>query len=374
MGKNDKKLDVGVLVGEFQTPILLNGYSEPIDKFLETEHDKHLIVLGISFMKATRNHPLDFNARRTMILEKYPDLTEKDIVYLKDVNGDELWSRQLDELVATTCKNTNIDITYYGTEAEVVNRYHGIHKLVKLETTTNSNWREECKAVGRSGYDPMSWRMGVCYATEQHYPTAYATVDCAIFDDDTYQKIWLARKPKETYYRLVGGFTDPEKDNSHEDAARREAKEETHLDCVITQYLGSYKIDDPRYRNEQDKIITALFAMVRKGGNPKPDDDIAELKLVDINSFPYDSVMPEHRVIFARVKEYALLQWNKIRRLKEKEGKVDEDILKAFTEEEPQAINPESKENEKDPLSHLWGNKTEKPALGRKSSKEKKAK
>ena len=322
MGKTDKKLNAGVLVGEFQTPILLDGYSEPIDKFLETDHDKHLIVLGISFMKATRNHPLDFNARKTMILEKYPDLTEKDIVYLKDVNGDELWSKQLDELVATTCKNTSIDITYYGTEAEVVNRYHGTHNLVKLETTTNSNWREECKAVGRAGYDAMSWRMGVCYATEQRYPTAYATVDCAIFDDSTYQKIWLARKSKESFYRLVGGFTDPDKDNSHEDAARREAKEETHLDCTIEQYLGSFKIDDWRYRNEQDKIITTLFAMVRRGGNPKPDDDIAELKLVDIGSFPIEHIMREHREIFMKAKEYALLQTNLLHLHKETFGDI----------------------------------------------------
>jgi len=307
---NNKKLDVGVLVGEFQTPILLDGYSEPIDKFLETKHDRHLIVLGISFMKATRNHPLDFNARRTMILDKYPDLTEKDIAYLKDVNGDELWSKQLDELVTTTCKCADIDATYYGTEGEVVNRYHGTHKLVKLETTTNSNWREECKAMGRSGYDPMSWRMGVCYATEQHYPTAYSTVDCAIFDDTSFQKIWLARKSKETFYRLVGGFTDPEKDDSHEDAAIRETKEETHLDCIIEKYLGSYKIDDWRYRNEQDKIITSLFAMVRIGGNPKPDDDIAELKLVDINDFQLESIMPEHRKIFTKAKEYSIMKAN----------------------------------------------------------------
>ena len=305
-----KKLDVGVLIGEFQTPVLLDGYREPIDKFLATKHDKHIIVLGISFMKATKNHPLDFNARRTMILEAYGDrLTERDIIYLKDANGDEFWSKQLDELITTTCKDENADMTYYGTEAEVVNRYHGTHKLVKLETTTNSNWREACKALGRNPYDAPSWRAGVVYATEQRYPTAFCTVDCAIFDDDTCQKIWLARKPQEIHYRLVGGFADPN-DNSHEDAAIREAKEETHLDCKVSQYLGSFKIDDWRYRNEQDKIITTLFAMVRTGGNPKPDDDIAELKLVEIATFPLENVMSEHRTIFTKAKEYSALQMN----------------------------------------------------------------
>ena len=112
----------------------------------------------------------------------------------------------------------------------------------------------------------------------------------------------MARKPQEPFYRFVGGFVDPLKDDSHEDAAIRESKEETCMDCKVVKYLGSFKIDDWRYRDEDDKIITSLFAMVREGGVPRPSDDIGELKLVDLTNVPKGlAIMPEHKTMFDKI-------------------------------------------------------------------------
>ena len=291
--KDSSNKSIGVLVGRFQTPVLLDGHREVIAKFLATKHEKHVVILGIPATKATRHNPFDFNSRKRMLQNEYG--SQFDIMYLKDCNDDAEWSRQLDGMIAQMSDKATI----YGVEGNVASKYHGAYGVASLETTAYSNWQESCKSQGRMQYDLESWMQGVAWATQQRYPTAYATVDCAIFDDDTMTKLWMARKPQEPYYRFVGGFVDPNLDDSHEDAAIREAREETCMDCEVKQYLGSYKIDDWRYRDEDDKIITSLFAMVRRGGVPHPHDDVEELRLVDLRDIPDDlNIMPEHRAMF----------------------------------------------------------------------------
>lgn len=293
----NKNESTGVLVGRFQTPILLEGHKEVLDKFLAKNHDCHIIVLGIPATKATRSNPFDFNSRKRLIQKSYGKIN---VIYLKDCNDDVEWSRQLDNLIEDTCGKC--DATIYGIEKSVISKYHGLHDVVCLETTAYTNWQEYCKSQGRMSYDLESWMQGVAWATQNRYPTAYATVDCAIFDDSTMTRMWMARKPLEPCYRFVGGFVDPMRDDSHEDAAVRESKEETCMDCKVVRYLGSFKIDDWRYRDEDDKIITSLFALVREGGVPRPCDDVGELKLVDLMDVPKDfKVMPEHQSMFDRI-------------------------------------------------------------------------
>ena len=289
---------VGVLVARFQTPVLLEGHREVLDKFFAIPHFKHFIVLGVPATKATKCNPFDFNARRGMLQKAYGESIS--VMYLKDCNDDDVWSRQLDELIWSN--NNGLDTIIYGTEESVTGKYHGIHKVVKLETTAYTNWQEYCRKAGRAKYDLESWMQGVAWATQNRYPTAFPTVDCAIFDDESYSKMWMARKPLEPYYRFVGGFVDPTLDDSYEDAAIRESKEETCMDCTVVRSLGTFKIDDWRYRYEEDKIITTLFLMVRRGGVPKPCDDVEEIRLIDMKSLPKDfQVMPEHLAMFEKV-------------------------------------------------------------------------
>jgi bifunctional NMN adenylyltransferase/nudix hydrolase len=298
MMKNKESDSIGVLVARFQTPVLLDGHREVLEKFLATSHSSHMLVLGIPATKATMSNPFDFNSRKRLVQKEYGDRMK--IVYIKDCNNDGEWSHQLDDLIDAF--HGGAKSTIYGMEESVIKRYCGVHYVVGLETTAYTNWQEWCKSQNRMSYDLESWMQGVAWATQQRYPTAYATVDCAIFDDDSMTRLWMARKPLEPYYRFVGGFVDPLKDDSHEDAAVREAMEETCMGCKVVKYLGSFKIDDWRYRDESDKIITSLFAMVREGGVPKPHDDIGELKLVDLRDIPKDfKVMPEHVAMFDKI-------------------------------------------------------------------------
>src|ERR1041385_6524306 len=102
--------------------------------------------------------------------------------------------------------------------------------------------------------------------TQPRYPTVFPTVDVVI---ERGGKLLLGRKPNQEKFRFVGGFADPALDHSYEDAAIREAKEETSLVVKSVRYLGSTRIDDPRYRGTADSIITHLFFAEEWSGVPK---------------------------------------------------------------------------------------------------------
>ncbi|HEU4718085.1 MAG TPA: NUDIX domain-containing protein [Bacteroidia bacterium] len=130
---------------------------------------------------------------------------------------------------------------------------------------------------------------------EKRYPTVFATVDVAILKDG---KLLLGRKPHQDKFRFIGGFSDPAFDNSYEDAAIREAKEETQLTVRSVRYLGSARVDDPRYRGTPDCIITHLFVTEEWEGNPQASDDIAELRWFDVSSLSENDFVKEHDVLW----------------------------------------------------------------------------
>lgn len=136
------------------------------------------------------------------------------------------------------------------------------------------------------------------------YPTVFATVDIVIRING---KLLLGRKatqekfpvrPGHPGWRFVGGFADPALDNSYEDAAIREAKEETGLTVTSVKYLGSTRIDDPRYRGTEHCIITHLFLAEEWSGEPIASDDIAELKWFDEATLSENDFVPEHQVLW----------------------------------------------------------------------------
>ncbi|CAN5890358.1 NUDIX hydrolase [soil metagenome] len=132
-------------------------------------------------------------------------------------------------------------------------------------------------------------------SVQPRYPTVFATVDVVI---EFNGKLLLGRKASQEKFRFVGGFADPALDNSYEDAARREAKEETSLDVSTVKYLGSTRIDDPRYRGTEDCVITHLFLAEEWEGTPAASDDIAEVKWFMKEEIQPSTFVDEHRVLW----------------------------------------------------------------------------
>ena len=140
----------------------------------------------------------------------------------------------------------------------------------------------------------MEWKL--------NHAIVYPTVDCAIFDE-VYQYILLARKKNQTLYRFVGGFVDPA-DQSYEMAALREANEETGLLCHDVSYVISQKVNDPRYAEKDDKIITTLYAMCTPAplGDAVASDDIEEVKVFEFNGLTEEMLVEEHRTLLAALR------------------------------------------------------------------------
>lgn len=284
-----KSYDVGVIVGRFQTHELHAGHLGLIDH-VRTQHEKVIIFLGNSPLWATANNPLDFQARSQMLREAYPDII---VNYIDDMNSDEKWSAKLDRQLASLVSPAQ-SVVLYGSRDSFIPHYEGRHDTRELESSQVFSGTAERKLIAAGNTKASAdFRAGVIWAASARFPTAFTTVDIAIFDDAG-ERLLLGRKPDEDLFRFIGGFSDPGSDSFEADA-KREVQEETGIAMGDLTYIGSRRVDDWRYRSEQDCIKTMLFVGKRIYGAPKPDDDIAEVRWFDWNRIKGIDVMEAHR-------------------------------------------------------------------------------
>lgn len=289
-----EQYDVGVIVGRFQVPDLHDAHEQLI-RHVCAAHDKVVIFLGLSPLLVTRENPLDFQARKQMILEKFPDVI---VLYIEDRHSDELWSRRLDQAIATQVTPSQ-SVVLYGGRDSFIAHYDGKYPTAELEQDAYVSGSEFRRSVSRKSAQPSAdFRAGVVWAAFSSFPTAYTCVDVAVFNE-TYDKLLLARKEDETQFRLIGGFSSPDSD-TFEDDASREVAEEAHIEIGDIKYLASFKVDDWRYRGEADKIKTLLFSAKHLFGAPRPDDDIVEVRWFDWTDLNVRrDVMPNHQPLVA---------------------------------------------------------------------------
>ena len=337
MKRNSKKTDVGVIVGRFQVPYLHEGHIDLIQGVCN-EHSKVVIALGLSPCLGTRNNPMDFEIRKKMILQRFPDVI---CLYITDIPDDKAWSKNLDKLILDICPNQTV--TLYGGRDSFIQHYTGKFSTEERLLERFVSGTEIRREAANSCKDSADFRAGVIWGVHYQYPRCLPTIDVAIFNED-YTKILLARKPNEKKYRFIGGFADPASP-SYEVDVRREVAEEAHIEIGDIEYVGSAVIDDWRYRNEIDKIKTMLFAAKHIFGRPEADDDIAEVRWFDIhNDFEPDdchdrflaNLVDEHHVLYNLMCEKAVFRNNSKKRKAGKSGtsEIDAETRKKVLEEE----------------------------------------
>ncbi|HLY98336.1 MAG TPA: NUDIX domain-containing protein [Candidatus Angelobacter sp.] len=294
----DERSDIGVLVGRFQTPDLHGAHKDLIGK-VAGWHKKFLIVLGCSPTLVSRHNPLDFQARKLMINAHYSDLP---VVPLMDCPDDHEWSKELDRRIREVFPVGSV--TLYGGRDSFIPFYSGQFPCQEVEPSayvaaSGTLERRNASLEVRSSAD---WRAGVVYAAYNRYPQVFPAVDAAVVrESEDGIEILLAKKPGEKGYRLIGGFVDPQ-DASLNAAARREVAEEAHIEISAPEYIGSYLVDDWRYRNEVDKIMTTVFLARYVFGAIQPDDDIEELRWFACDSsFDFTGIVAAHRPLLAGV-------------------------------------------------------------------------
>ena len=116
----------------------------------------------------------------------------------------------------------------------------------------------------------------------KEYRNPVPTVDIIIEIEDGGEKkiVLIERKNPPAGWAIPGGFVDY--GESLEDAARREAKEETGLDVTLVRQFHTYS--DPARDPRQHTMSTVFIAAAN--GRPDGADDALRAELFPLNDLP----------------------------------------------------------------------------------------
>lgn len=315
------KNSIGVICARFQVADLHEGHKWLIRTVAE-EHEHVLILLGTSVVKGSPRNPLTFTDRAYMLQQSDLVLPSECSIHtreIKDHSSDIEWSRQVDAIIdryvdLLILKGESVDriapyheACLYGARDSALPYYHGSYMTQQLQEPEgfNHSGTAERKAILANPPHSRDYRAGKIASTADRYPINYMCVDAVIYNAKE-KAILLGRKPGEDKFRFIGGFSDPT-DASLEAAAEREAGEEVRvgknkrplkIESMWTQYIGSVRINDSRYRSEADKIMSAVIVCETNDYKDVTGaDDIEEVKWISQDDLVKEDIMEAHKVI-----------------------------------------------------------------------------
>ena len=89
-------------------------------------------------------------------------------------------------------------------------------------------------------------------------------------------------EPRKGFWSFPGGFM--EVDETTEQAALRETREETGLDVKIDGHLATYSYPDSYFGNS---IVVVVYRATVLGGTLRPDDDVSDVRMITPAEIPW---------------------------------------------------------------------------------------
>lgn len=295
-----KKYKVGVTVGRFQVSDLHYAHIKIIYDMM-VAHEKVCIFLGVSSAMGTDKDPLDFESRKIMIEEQFPNVIVEPIT---DQRSDEEWSKNLDIRIKQLFPKQSVLIC--GGRDSFLDHYCGKYPTQEFPKINHFPGSEVRKKIGEKTLASSEFRKGQIYLTQKQYPRTFFTVDIAcISPNGKTDMVLLGKKAKNDKLRFPGGFIDPT-DESLFHAAKRELFEETNLDIDLKEFnfLTSVRINDWRYRGSKDGIMTNFLVC---NDDPKQKtqakDDLVAVEWCDINDKKLEEkITPSHLILLKTLK------------------------------------------------------------------------
>ena len=127
-------------------------------------------------------------------------------------------------------------------------------------------------------------------------------------------KILFQRRTDNGQWGLIGGLV--EMNETYEEAALREIREETGLEVKLTSFLGIFHNHDMVWSNgDAAHVISAMFTAEIVSGEPRIDEESFELRFFGTDELP-DLFAEDHIAALEAWKRgvrYPLLQENQYR-------------------------------------------------------------
>lgn len=293
------KPSFGVVVGRFQVNNLHEGHWELL-KAVNSRHTRVIVFLGCNPSGLTKYNPLNFEARKGMIQEPFPDFT---ILPIGDQRSDKNWSKELDKRIDEVVNYG--EVTLYGSRDSFIPHYSGKYSPIELsldmtqkDPSSGTDIREK---ITNTVLNSSDFRAGMIYTQNNMWPRVITCVDALIVYGTDFL---MGRKAGETSWRFIGGHAEASQ-NSFEDDIKKEIREETSLTVTDLSYLGSSRISDWRWRNNSDSIKTLLFQAIVSDKNAKAGDDIEEIAWFETDklfceNFP---IVEEHKALLDIVRK-----------------------------------------------------------------------
>jgi 8-oxo-dGTP diphosphatase len=133
----------------------------------------------------------------------------------------------------------------------------------------------------------------------KEYRNPTPTVDIILQRDS---KILMVRRKKDPFkgqLALPGGFIN--EGETAEEAARREAIEETSLEVEPIEILGVYS--DPK-RDPRKHIMSTVFVGIIVGGSDKAGDDAESIEWVELGNIEKQEIAFDHAQILRDYKKW----------------------------------------------------------------------
>lgn len=300
--------NISVTVSRFQVDNLTSPHRYLLNECCE-EFDKCILFLGCTDTINTFNNPLTFEQRKQMIQE-YVLRNKIIIIPIYDCASNEFWVEKLDMLIEGVTSSSD-KITMIGGRDSYLKEYEKYGKqktIIHLHNVPGPSGTEVRKSLAKGFSNDYTFRQGVIWAAQNRYPTVYTTVDIAIMCEKTGYILMGKKKQDDGRARFIGGFLD-KKDITLEHAACRELEEESGL-CYMggdLKKIGTYQVQDYRYKNESDSIMTHFFLGVMWEEDTlisAASDDMDEVEWVDILEMPDDYFVESHMPLVNDLREH----------------------------------------------------------------------